>query len=82
MTLNSIFELSMTLYYHVLMEISQNNKIRLHLANLIKEACDGGISVQEAYTQISSPPEFSMGHFAFACFPLAKIMRTKTQQYR
>ena len=70
----------MTLYYHASMEVSQNNKIRLHLAELIEKACDEQIPLQEIYSQIASPPQFTMGHFAFACLPWQKKQQTKPNQ--
>ena len=62
------------------MEISQNNKIRLYLTVLVREACNKQISQEEIYTQITSPPQFAMGHFTFPCFILAKKQQMKPHQ--
>jgi arginyl-tRNA synthetase len=50
------------------------------LAQLLKEALDHlwpdhRLSVEELYSHIGEAPQIEMGHFAFACFPLAKILK-------
>ncbi|MCY4523333.1 MAG: arginine--tRNA ligase [Halobacteriovoraceae bacterium] len=62
------------------MENSQNNTIRLYLAQIIKSALDEEAPLDEIRRQIALPPQFSMGHFAFACFFLAKKNKTQPNQ--
>jgi arginyl-tRNA synthetase len=65
------------------MGIKENlhNQIYLFLAEKILAALnqsykDHGMDLQEVYRNIGLTPNFDMGHFAFACFPLAKTCKT------
>ncbi|MCK5074348.1 MAG: arginine--tRNA ligase [Bacteriovoracaceae bacterium] len=57
-----------------------HNPILKALALTIKDAMDQllkdhNMDTEFIYTQIGEPPNLKMGHFAFPCFPLAKIMK-------
>lgn len=59
-----------------LMHHTQAEKI----AQLLKEGLDQlwpehGLAVEKLYSHIGEAPQIEMGHFAFACFPLAKALK-------
>ncbi|MEE2744631.1 MAG: arginine--tRNA ligase [Bdellovibrionota bacterium] len=62
-----------------------HNKIFSELAQSLKEAIsksfpESNMSQEEIYKQIGKPPNPKLGHFAFACFPLAKAFKSSPVQ--
>lgn len=59
-----------------IMHHNQSKKI----SQLIKKGLDQlwpehGLSLEDIYSHVGEAPQIEMGHFAFACFPLAKILK-------
>ncbi len=57
-----------------------HNQLLVHIAtNLAKTLSEQlgqkDVRIEEIYFQISEPPNFDLGHFAFPCFQLAKKLR-------
>lgn len=67
------------------MEFSQHNKIYKSIADLIAQAIqqlspESSIDSIAAYKLLSRPPKKGMGDVAFACFPLAKELKSAPPQ--
>ncbi len=67
------------------MKIIQSNTIFLEISKLLEKAINNtfdqvNMSQSEIYKLITDAPNFKMGHFAFPCFPLAKICKMAPPQ--
>ncbi|GAB4012305.1 MAG: arginine--tRNA ligase [Bdellovibrio sp.] len=58
-----------------------HNKCYALIAELIARSLHklghtGALSINQIYNSLSAPPDIKMGHVAFACFPLAKALKS------
>ncbi len=59
-----------TFHNQVLLKLAQTIEVALQ-----KKYPELKISLDEIYKNIGEPPSLEMGHYAFACFPLAKALK-------